>query len=72
MWAVARHISCAGADTLDSRSWNADREVVPLAVEIWRHSPERQVTLLEYSIVYGLKKKDEVRRAGDEELVTVR
>lgn len=52
MWAVSRYISCAGADTLGSRSWNVDREVVPLAVEIWRHLPERQATLLEYATVY--------------------
>lgn len=51
MWAVARHISCASADTLDTRPWNVDREVVPLAVETWRHLPD-QMTLLRYSTVY--------------------
>ena len=34
-----------------TRPWNVDREVVPLAVETWRHLPD-QMTLLQYSTVY--------------------
>lgn len=56
MRADARHISCAGADTLGSRIWTADREVVFFAEEISRHFPEHYATSLEYLIAYRLEK----------------
>lgn len=52
----ARHISCAGADTLGSRIWNADREVVFFAEDISRHFPEYYATSLDYLIAYCLEK----------------
>jgi hypothetical protein len=69
MRADAHHISCADADTLGSRIWNADREVVSFAEEISRHFPEHHATSLEYLIAYRLEKGDQ---QGDEEPQTVR